>query len=139
MMISVIMTGQYSDKSIYGVYTDKEMAEKIVEALYKTNDYQYGDARILEYKANSPALSDLMIRIRYIPDKNMLEWQEYDWEDIEIESRQFLEKYGNPNEERMYGKIFEFYIHYDPSFTDDILLKIAQDHWAAYKARQLQF
>lgn len=138
MTIYVIAVGEYSDKSIYGVYTDREMAEKIVETLHKTKDYQYDAARLLEYETNSPALSDLMIKIKYMPNKNILEWQEYDWEHIDIEPRQLLEKYGDPSKERMYGETFEFYIHYDPSFTDDILLKIAQDHWAAYKARQLQ-
>lgn len=129
MKVYVLTQGEYSDYHIIGVYSTKEKAQKLRDAM-RTSGTFYDEPQIEEYELDILNPSTGYIRVGYTPENNTI----YQYGFIFAPIADSICSYGADPPE------FMCCLPYSERLSNpDALLKAAQDRYMQWKAEQELF
>lgn len=126
MKVYVLTTGEYSDYTIYGIYSTAERAQEVHDLLVR-QDFSYAVNDVFEWEVDEPAPSNYWFRVYYYIDED------------KIKAYLINDSYGLPFYEP-YSKTFVYEIPYSLRLEDEeVLRKVTYDKWAQFKVEQMEF
>ena len=128
MKVYILTQGEYSDYHIVGVYSTKEKAQELCDAM-RTNGTLWDEPQVEEYEMDELTPTMGYIHIGYTPENNSI--HSYGFTFAHISDSIF--PYAKPPE-------FMCTLPYSPRLSDPkVLLKAAQDRYMQWKAEQELF
>ena len=128
MKVYVLTQGKYSDYHIVGIYSTKEKAQELRDAICASGGY-WDEPQIEEYELDVLNPSMGYMRVGYTPENNT----------VHTYGLNFV---SGTDGICNYGKVPEFFcfLPYSPRLSNpDVLLKAAQDRYMKWKAEQELF
>ena len=125
MKVYIVTRGEYSDYHIVGVYSTKEKAQEICDAISTSGTY-WDEPQVEEYEMDELTLAMGYVGVGYTPEDNTARAYGFNF------------AHGTDSMNN-YGKTPEFicYLPYSPRLSNpDALLKAAQDRYMQWKAEQ---
>lgn len=128
MKVYVLTQGEYSDYHIVGIYSTKEKAQELCDAICAS--YTFWDKpQIEEYELDERSPSMGYVCVGYMPEGNIIHGYGFNF-GCGVDS---VASYSKSPE-------FICYLPYSPRFSDPkVLLKAAQDRYIQWKAEQELF
>ena len=128
MKVYVLTQGEYSDYHIVGVYSTKEKAQELCDAM-RTNGTLWDEPQVEEYELNELTPTMGHVCVGYTPEHNTVHSYGFNFG----QGTDAINSYAQPPE-------FICYLPYSPRLSDPkVLLKAAQDRYMQWKAEQELF
>jgi hypothetical protein len=128
MKVYVLTQGEYSDYHIIGVYSTKEKAQEVCDAMQASRTF-WDKPQIEDYELDELSPSMGCVCVGYTPEHNTA--RSYGF--IFASGTDSINSYTKPPE-------FMCYLPYSPRLSDpNVLLKAAQDRYMKWKAEQELF
>lgn len=128
MKVYVVTQGEYSDYHIIGVYSTKEKAQELYDAMRKSGTY-WDEPHIEDYELDELTPTAGYVCVGYTPEHNTIHSYGFNFSHCQDS----VSSYSNPPE-------FICYLPYSPRLSDPkVLLKAAQDRYMQWKAEQELF